>query len=208
MMQAPWGGCRPCERKGSRGHHQWCCDITGGGIEGKGPSGQPFVFLRSLVGCVTLVISGSSCQTPQTPCPVHSTEENHRFMNVDGHTPKGGAGRRHETHSSLNWTAGRGLYRSKGKVRRKVCASPTGNARSCVWRASMNTPSLSAFPSPPLSLHPFLSFPFSFSLRVFRPFCHTSLPHHFLFHFILLPFSQLPLLPVSSLLLFSPLLLS
>lgn len=46
-----------------------CCDITGGGIEGKGPCGQTFVSLHSLEDCVTLLIPASPCQTPLTPLP-------------------------------------------------------------------------------------------------------------------------------------------
>lgn len=121
-------------------------------------------------------------------------------MNVDGHTPKGGARRRHETHSSLNWMAGPGLHGCDGRGGGEGVSPANRHRETLCLRASMNTPSPPAFYSPPLSLHPFLSLPLSFSLRVFLPFSHTSPPPHFLFHFIPLSFSQRPLLPVFSLL--------
>lgn len=69
-IKAPWEGCRGCEKKGSRGHHQRCCDITGGGIEGKGPCGQTFVSLHSLEDCGTLLIPGFFLSdAPNTPAP-------------------------------------------------------------------------------------------------------------------------------------------
>lgn len=50
--KAPWpqlggGGGWQCKRKGSKGHHQWCCDITGRGMGGRCPRARGSVFVCS-----------------------------------------------------------------------------------------------------------------------------------------------------------------
>lgn len=151
------------------------------------------------------MISVSSCQTPQTPLPrAQHRGEPQIYERGRTHSKRRCTGAARDTQfTELDSRAWAPLQRWESGAEGAHLANTRG-VILCLesvheYPFSLGLPFTSPFP-PPL-----LSFPLSFSLLVFQPFSYTSLPHHFLFQFILLPFSQFPLLPVSSLLTSFPL---